>query len=265
MTQELPKDLQVGIYYAPHKVKHPHNQVRLLPLPISQGEILLYDPVLDEDKYVSWLPDVPPLKPYSARSFLLQACPHYRCIQKGKDSYGNIVYHDLCLGKLGEDDRIFTVHGRERPEISAIPKCSFLSKKWTSAECPKFDMLNNFPETDLERSLWHEYLNQSKIESDFPMLIPQVWIEPPIGAGFEQRFRVDFALFNVDRNGEWRRYAVEAYSEKWHTDGMKKFVDDAQRERVLNYMGYNMLRFWQIELKQNMYKCIREVMAIANI
>ncbi|MCI2429573.1 endonuclease domain-containing protein [Candidatus Acetothermia bacterium] len=262
----LPPDLARGVYIAPYKEKTPEKKRKLFPVPPKDSFVVdLYkdvDPQADPRIWDTCSYDF--LKPYTVRGFAIQMKRFYsfmmeecesvswtrgcglRVRGQNVDSYGNVLFEDYCPVK-------------RQPCSLLVPNI-----EWNRDTCPAWQEYRDFCETDIEFSFLKEYLEQSRLEDDTPMLIPQVWIEPKGALGYDKRFRVDFAMFVRDANGAWRRYAIEIKGEKHHS-GKEKLVEDAQRERALQYMGYHVISFWEPEVNRSRYKVVKELFTLANL
>jgi|GEM_PF-6485447 len=110
---------------------------------------------------------------------------------------------------------------------------------------------DEFTESPPEHLFFHEYRAALRNIPYAPALIPQVWI------GY--RYRLDFALY-------WKgqKYAVEIDGQEYHASQEDR-ARDAQRARVLNQEGYQVIRFTAKEVLQDARRCVIDLCRIAKL
>ncbi len=84
-------------------------------------------------------------------------------------------------------------------------------------------------------------------------LIPELQREVWIG----RKYRVDFLIPS-------RQVVVELYGYQYHHT-KEKLTQDAERERYLQRLGYQVIRFTGTEIYKDVQKCVREVLSLAKI
>lgn len=98
--------------------------------------------------------------------------------------------------------------------------------------------------------------NQSPIEKSFwetakpliPELEQEIWID---------KYRVDFLIPN-------KKIIIELYGYEYH-NSKQKITKDAERERHLQGLGYQVIRFTGSEIFKDVKKCVNEILKLAKI
>lgn len=99
------------------------------------------------------------------------------------------------------------------------------------------------PPSPIEISFW----NTAK--PLIPELQREVWVD--------KKYRVDFLIPS-------RKVVIELYGYQHHNT-KEKITKDAERERYLQKLGYQVIRFTGTEVFKDVQKCVHEVIALANV
>jgi very-short-patch-repair endonuclease len=89
-----------------------------------------------------------------------------------------------------------------------------------------------------------------KVPSETIVVLPQARID---------RFRVDFFIW-LDFFGDRIELAVECDGHKWHERTKEQAKKDRTRDRALQSLGYEVLRFTGSEINASPMKCASEVL-----
>jgi len=104
---------------------------------------------------------------------------------------------------------------------------------------------------------YYEQTAPSPIEISFwetakpliPELQKEVWID--------QKYRVDFLIPS-------KKEVIELYGYKYHNT-KEKITKDAERERYLQRLGYQIIRFTGTEVFKDVHKCVYEVLSLSKL
>ena len=98
------------------------------------------------------------------------------------------------------------------------------------------------PPSPIEISFWET------AKPLIPELQREIWID---------QYRVDFLIPS-------KNIVIELYGYQYHNT-KQKLTQDAERERYLQRLGYQVIRFTGTEVYKNVQKCVDEVLLLAEI
>jgi Protein of unknown function (DUF559) len=99
------------------------------------------------------------------------------------------------------------------------------------------------PPSPIEISFWET------AKPLIPELQKEVWID--------QKYRVDFLIPS-------KKAIIELYGYQHHNT-KEKITKDAERERYLQRLGYQIIRFTGTEVFKDVHKCVNEVLSLSKI